>query len=142
MVERRWLPVVLKARQAQEDQAAQQVASAQLDQQAALHEAAAQTERLDNMADPEAMSAAAFLACAAASRAAAATHAAAHDRISYVERQLQLTIEDLQAAARERRSAQKLIERQVAERDAAALVAAQRELDDLTVSRWGRNEPA
>jgi flagellar biosynthesis chaperone FliJ len=142
MSERKWLPVVLKARQAVEDQAAQQVANAQLEQQRAIANAIAETARMDAMSDLDATSTAAFLATAAAQRAAAATHAAAHHRIDFVERQLQMSIDELKAAARDRRSAQKLVEREVAERQAAALVTAQRELDDLTVTRWGRNEPA
>lgn len=142
MTTRRWLPVVLKARQAAEDHAAQRVAAAQLDEQQAILQAQAEDHRMQAMTELESTSAQAFVAASAAQRAAAATHAAAHHRIGFVERQLQMNIDELRAAARERRSAQKLSERELEEQQRTALTLAQRELDDLTVTRWGRDETA
>jgi hypothetical protein len=142
MSTRKWLPVVLKARQAAEDRAAQAVAAAQIAEQQAVAEAARESRRLDEMASLETGSAQVFLAAAAAQRAAAATHAAAFNRIGFAQRQVQVSIGDLQSAASNRRSAQKLIEREVEESGRVALSSAQRELDDLTVTRWGRNETA
>lgn len=142
MTTRRWLPVVLKARQAAEDHAAQRVAAAQRDEQQAIRHADTEDQRMQSMGELESTSAQAFVAASAAQRAAAATHAAAHHRIGFAERQVQMSIDELRAAARQRRSAQKLSERELEERQRSALTTAQRELDDLTVTTWGRDETA
>jgi len=79
----------------------------------------------------------AFLAAAASLGAAAATHSAAMQRLGFADRDVAMSIEELREAARERRSAQKIAEREAEIRQANYLAATQRELDDVAIGRWG-----
>jgi hypothetical protein len=130
---------MLRARQAQEDVAAQRTASAYRDSELALEAVSREQDRVSDMSTNDTESAQAFLASAAARQAAAATHSAAVHRAAFAQQRLQASIGELASAARERRTVEKLSERVLAERRAEAIQQAQREMDDQTASRHGRS---
>ena len=127
-----WLAGLLRARQAQEDVAAQRLAAAER----RAHRAAARVrydrDRLDSMRMVDTTyTAPAFVAAAAALQAAAATHAAAVQVAAQISTDEQLRRADLGTAAQARRTVEELHERQLAEVAAEAERAAQRELDEI-----------
>jgi hypothetical protein len=138
MTNRRWLPTMLRARQAGEDAAALHVAQARRD--LAEHEGIerAQRARLAGLGVPASGSTRAFLVEVTRGDAAAATHLAAQHRVGVAERRLAARVEELNAAAQQRQSVQKLSERLDAEGRATELATSQRSLDDLTISRFTR----
>jgi hypothetical protein len=137
MSARNWIPTVLRARQAQEDLIAQQVAVARRDARQAADRHTEHQDRVAGLVVPESQSVPAFHASLAAQQAAAATLAAAKNRMLFAESRVSSTMTELTAAARTRRSVEKLHERHLDERASTALGLAQRELDDVSISRHG-----
>jgi flagellar FliJ protein len=128
----KWLSGLLRARQAQEDAAAQQLAVAERTARRAAAKVRYDRERLDTLRPADAVyEAPAFVATAAALQAAAATHAASirlagHSADSVEERR-----DELIEATRARRTAEELHERALAEAANRARRAAQSELDEI-----------
>ena len=139
MTSRRWLPVMIRARKAAEDAAAQQVAHNRRAVADALLAARREAQRLDQLSIPDAQSAQAFLAGVAASNAAAATHSAALQRAAFSQQRLAGTVIELTDSARARRTVEKLAERIADTERAEELAADQRVLDELGVSRFNRD---
>lgn len=136
-----WLNSLLRARQAQEDVAKQHLASAQRASHRADAQARAERRRLETLRldESSAYSTSAFVAAAVALQAAAATHAAA---VSAAE-ESQLAVAEqrdvLGDAARARRTAEELYERDRADASDRLRRAAQRELDEFA-SRGSRDQ--
>jgi flagellar protein FliJ len=138
MTDRRWLPVLMRARQAGEDARAQQVAAQRRDLAAAERSAGDEEARVDAMTQPESASRDIFLAGAAARAAAAATHAAARQRARFARDRLATGIVELSHAARDRRIVERLVERVETAERAEMLSRAQRESDDTVLARFKR----
>lgn len=132
-----WVPTVLRARQAQEDMLAQGLAVARRDAGRAADQHAEQLARVDALAMPESQSVPAFHATLAAQQAAVATLAAARNRVLFAESRVAGSMVELTAAARSRRTVEKLHERQLDEQAATASGLAQRELDEVSIGRHG-----
>jgi flagellar protein FliJ len=129
---RNWLSGLLRARQAQEDFAAQQLAAAERRAQRAAGRVHHDRERLETLKLADAGYAApAFVAAAVALQAAAATHAAAVAVAEHAMNEAQARRGDLGDAAVARRSVEELHERKIAEAEAHARRAAQAELDEI-----------
>ena len=137
MSPRSWIPTVLRARQAQEDLVAQQVAVARRDAGQAADEHAEHAARVAGMASPRSQSVPAFHASLAAHQAAAATLAAAMNRVLFAEGRVSSAMAELTTAARSRRTVEKLQERDQAEQASTASSLAQREMDEVSISRHG-----
>lgn len=137
MSPRSWIPTVLRARQAQEDLVAQQVAVARRDAGQAADEHAQHAARVAQLASPRSQSVPAFQASLAAHQAAAATLAASRNRVLFAEGRVSSALAELTAAARSRRTVEKLQERDQAEQASAASSLAQREMDEVSISRHG-----
>ncbi|HEX8081425.1 MAG TPA: hypothetical protein VF557_14535 [Jatrophihabitans sp.] len=137
MSPRSWIPTVLRARQAQEDLVAQQVAVARRDAGQAADEHAEHAARVAGMASPRSQSVPAFHASLAAHQAAAATLAAARNRVLFAEGRVSSALVELTTAARSRRTVEKLQERDQAEQVSTASSLAQREMDEVSISRHG-----
>lgn len=140
MTNRRWLPVMVRARQAAEDAAAQQVAQDRRALADSLLVARRESQRLDNLTRPESQTAQAFLAGVAASNAAAATHSVAVQRAAFAGQRLNGSITTLTDAARRRRTVEKLTERITEAERVTELATSQRELDDITITRFRHAE--
>ncbi len=139
-----WLAGLLRARQAQEDFAAQQLAAAERRAQRAAARVHYDRERLESLKLADATFAApAFVAAAVALQAAAATHAAAVAVAEHSVVESQVRRGELGDAARARRSVEELHDRQVAEAEARAGRAAQAELDEIAarISRDAGSRP-
>jgi hypothetical protein len=136
---RAWLDGLLRARQAQEDVAKQHLASAERSARRAAARAVGESARVDSLriADTE-FSAAAFVAAAVALQAAAATHAAAVGAAEQSRAAVGQRREELTDAARARRTAEELHERERAELGARTQRVAQREMDE-TAARVHRD---
>lgn len=134
----RWLPTLVRARQAREDAASQQVAQQRREVVDAAAAAAALSERLDALEQPASAGAGAFLAAAAIRDAAAGTHSAAVQRIGFAEQRLASGMAFLAEAARSRRTVERLAERIAAAQYASELAAYQRELDEVSAARHAR----
>lgn len=132
-----WVPTVLRARQAQEDVLAQGLAVARRDAGRAADQHAEQQARVDALAIPQSQSVPAFRATLAAQQAAVATLAAARNRVLFAESRVAGSMAELTAAARSRRTVEKLHERQLDEQASAAAGLAQRELDEVSIGRHG-----
>lgn len=139
MSARNWLPTVLRARQAQEDQVAQRVAVARRDATCAADQLAEHSVRLAAMSHSTSQSASEFQAEVAGQQAAAATVAAAANRVAFAEARVLSGLRDLTEAARSRRTVERLSEREQEMAVAAANGAAQREQDEVSISRHNRN---
>jgi flagellar biosynthesis chaperone FliJ len=135
MSTRRWLPTVLRARQAAEDLAAQQVAAARRDAELAAGQLAAQQSRLAGMALPESATVVEFHAEVAGQQAALASLSAASNRVQFADARLAGHLSQLTEAARSRRTVEKMQERIETSLAAQALSLAQREQDDVTLAR-------
>ncbi|MEO6701903.1 MAG: hypothetical protein ABI140_02160 [Jatrophihabitantaceae bacterium] len=135
MSARKWVPTVLRARQAQEDLVAQRVALARRDAGLALSQLGEHTARLANMVTASSRTALEFQAEVARQQAAAATVAAAANRLMFAEARLATGVGELTEAARARRSVEKLSERDEQDRLSTATSAAQREQDEVSISR-------
>lgn len=134
---RDWIPTVLRARQAQEDLVAQGLASARRDAGVAADQHAEQAARVAAMVLPESQTVPAFHASLAAQQAAVATLAAARNRVLFAESRVAGKVAELTAAARSRRTVEKLHERQQEEQAGVAAEVAQRELDEVAIGRHG-----
>jgi flagellar protein FliJ len=129
---RHWLSGLLRARQAQEDAAAQQLAAAERAARRAAARVRYDRDRLDSLRTADALyDAPVFVAAAVALQAAAATHAAAVQVAEHSARVVEERRDDLIDAARARRSAEELHERQLHEASAKARRIAQGELDEV-----------
>jgi flagellar export protein FliJ len=137
MSNRNWLPTVLRARQAQEDLVAQRVAVARRDAGLAAVQLTEHTARVAAMSRPASMSGAQFQAQVTGQQAAAATLAAAANRLQFAEARVVTGLTELTNAARARRTVEKLHERDEELRVTTALSNAQREQDEVSISRHG-----
>ena len=135
---RRWLPTVLRARQAQEDLAAQQVAAARRDLELAAGQLAAQQSRVAGLALPQTTTAAEFRAEIAGQQAALASLAAAGNRMQFADARLAGQLSQLTEAAKSRRTVEKIQERIENTEAQQALSLAQREQDDVSIARHVR----
>lgn len=140
MSRRDWIPTVLRARQAQEDLVAQGLAVARRDAGQAADQHAEQLARVAAMVPPTCQSVPAFHASLAVQEAAAATLAAARNRMLFAESRVAGKMAELTAAARSRRTVEKLQERHQDEQASAASELAQRELDEVSISRHGAQQ--
>ncbi|UQX87954.1 hypothetical protein M6D93_16855 [Jatrophihabitans telluris] len=136
MTTRRWLPVMVRAREAAEDAAAQRLAQARREAASAITAERAESSRLDGMTALESSSVQGFLAHEAARTAAAATYSATLQRVGFAQERVGQQVTELSAAARARRTVEKLSERVAAEAKAEGLARAQREADDTGASRF------
>lgn len=128
-----WLNGLLRARQAQEDVAKQHLATAQRASHRADAQARAERHRLETLRFDESAtySTSAFVAAAVALQAAAATHAAAVSAAEESQFAVEQRRDVLGDAARARRTAEELHERDRAEASDRLRRAAQRELDEI-----------
>lgn len=128
----RWLNTLVRARQAQEDLAKQQLAGAERSLSRAHARVRYDESRVESLCAADAEdSAPAFVAAAVALQAAAATHAAAVRAAEEATWSVADRRDALGAAARARRTAEQMQEQHVtAELDRAA-ASAQRELDEI-----------
>jgi hypothetical protein len=134
----RWLPTVLRARQAQEHVIAAQVAAARRDADLAAAQLAAQLARVDELAMPATATPAEFHAEIAGQQAAVASLAAAGHRMHFADARLAGQLSDLTQAAKSRRSVEKMQERIQDALVATAQSAAQREHDEIAIGRHAR----
>ncbi|HEX8766824.1 MAG TPA: flagellar FliJ family protein, partial [Jatrophihabitans sp.] len=137
---RDWIPTVLRARQAQEDLVAQGLAVARRDASQAADQHAEQLARVSAMVLPESQTVLDFHASSAAQQAAAATLAAARNRVLFAESRVAGKMAELTAAARSRRTVEKLHERHQDEQASAASEIARRELDEVSIGRHGAQQ--
>jgi flagellar export protein FliJ len=137
MSDRNWIPTVLRARQAQEDLVAQGLAVARRDAGLAAHQHAEQAARVAAMVVPHSQTVPDFHASLAFQQAAAATLAAARNRVLFAESRVAGKMTELTAAARSRRTVEKLHERHQDEQAGTAAEIAQRELDEVSIGRHG-----
>jgi flagellar biosynthesis chaperone FliJ len=135
MSARRWLPTVLRARQAQEDLLVQQVAATRRDAELAAGQLAEQTRRVAGLALPETATVAEFHAEIAGQQAALASLAAATNRVQFADARLTGQLCQLTEAAKSRRTVEKMHERIQEDLVAQAHSAAQREQDDVSIAR-------
>jgi flagellar biosynthesis chaperone FliJ len=135
MSARRWLPTVLRARQAAEDLAAQQVAAARRDAEQAADQLAVQQSRVAGLALPETSTVAEFHAEVAGQQAALASLAAAGNRVQFADARLAGQLSELTEAAKSRRSVEKMQERIETSQAKQTLLLAQREQDDVSLAR-------
>ena len=135
MSPRQWLPTVIRARQAQEDLRAQQVATARRDLESAVEGLAEQTERVAGLALPATASVSEFHAGIADQQLHVARLSAAGHRVRFADARLQTELAGLTEAARSRRTVEKMQERVQAEQAVTALAASQREQDEIAISR-------
>jgi flagellar biosynthesis chaperone FliJ len=138
MSPRRWLPTMVRAQQAREDSAARRLAQARMDAAQAVEAAAVETARIAGITAPATASLGTFLNRAATRDAAAATHSAAVHRVQFAQQRVDVGLSELGSAAQARRTVERLSERIAAETYAAELSRQQRELDDVTITRFGR----
>jgi flagellar biosynthesis chaperone FliJ len=128
----KWLTSLVRARQLQEDNAKARLATAQRISHSAHARVRYDADRLDSLVAADAQqSAPAFVAAAVALQAAAATHAAASRAADRADGEVDNQRITLGAAARARRSAEELHEREVSAEQARAARAAQQELDEV-----------
>ncbi len=131
---RAWLKSLVRARQVQEDVARERLASAHRHARHAQLRALAEDDRIDELTatgHEEVSTTLAFVAAASARQAAAATWAAAHQTRAIADGQVEVRATAVTAAARQRRSAEKLAERDAADERSRAATAMQNELDDI-----------
>jgi flagellar export protein FliJ len=140
MSKHRWVATLLRARQAREDAAAQQLAVARRDLAIAQQSLRHEDERVAAMSTPRSLTVASFLASMASQSAAGATHAAAGSRVGFAYQQVELDSEHLTATARARRTVEKLSERQQAAAHSAELSSEQRQLDEIATTRFNWTE--
>ncbi|WP_127783024.1 flagellar FliJ family protein [Rhodococcus sp. X156] len=139
---RRWLGTMIRARQAEEDVAVQNLADARRTATLAAQRLAREAGRVDALAQPDSESVRAFHASAAARQAAAATLSAARHRLLTAQDRVGCAETELTAAARARRTVEKMHERDAAASTRAALTAAQQELDEIGISRHTARQEA
>jgi hypothetical protein len=128
----KWLSGLVRARQAQEDFAKQELATAQRLAHRAHARVRYDAERLDSLIQAGAQgSAPAFVAAHVALQAAAATHAAAIRAAAEAVEAVSGRRGDLSSAATARRSVEEMRDRRVAAEQVALAAKAQQELDEV-----------
>ncbi|HJQ03159.1 MAG TPA: hypothetical protein VJ851_16300 [Jatrophihabitans sp.] len=142
MSARNWLPTVLRARQAQEDLAARQVALARREASLAIAQHDAQQARVVALGRPAAGTVAQFQAELVGQQQAAATLAASANRVMFAEGRVATGLHDLTDAATARRAVEKLHERDEENRLRTANDVAQREQDEVSISRHAADRKA
>ena len=135
MSARNWLPTVLRARQAQEDVAARRAAMARREASVAIAQHDAQQARIAAMGRPASGTVAQFQAELAGQQQAAATLAASANRVVFAESRVATGLRELTEAATARRTVEKLHERDEENRLRTANEVAQREQDEVSISR-------
>ena len=135
MSARNWLPTVLRARSAQEDMAARRVALARRDASLAAAQRDEQQARVAALGRPEAGNVAQFQAELASQQQAAATLAASANRLMFAESRVATGLRELTEAATARRTVEKLHERDQEQQLRSANDSAQREQDEVSISR-------
>ena len=142
MSARNWLPTVLRARQAQEDVAARRVALARREASLAIAQHDAQQARVAARSLPTTSTVAQFQAELAGQQQAAATLAASANRVMFAESRVTTGLRELTDAATARRTVEKLHERDEENRLRAANDTAQREQDEVSISRHAADRKA
>lgn len=128
----RWMTTLVRARQAQEDLAKQELAGAERRLARAHARVRYDESRMESLCAADAEdSAPAFVAAAVALQAAAATHAAAVRAVGEAATAVAGRRDDLGAAARARRTAEELREQHISTELDRAAASAQRELDEI-----------
>jgi flagellar protein FliJ len=131
----KWLATLVRARQLQEDSAAQQLAEAERRARRAHARLRYDTERLEALTGDQAESTVpAFVAAAVALQAAAATHAAAAASADHADTETSERRGQLLEAARARHSAEQLQERAVTVEQLRLAAVEQRNLDDVAAA--------
>ncbi|MFL6160957.1 MAG: hypothetical protein ACJ74U_01895 [Jatrophihabitantaceae bacterium] len=139
MSPRRWLPTVLRARQAQEDLLVRQVAAARRDAELAAGQLVEQADRVAALSMPPTATVAEFQAEIVGQQAAIASLAAASNRVQFADARLAGQLGQLTEAAKSRRSVEKMHERIQQDLVTQALSIAQREQDDVSIARHARS---
>ncbi len=142
MTARNWLPTVLRARSAQEDMAARKVALARRDASLAAAQRDSQQTRVAALGRPATGNVAQFQAELASQQQAAATLAASTNRVMFAEGRVVAGLRELTEAATARRTVEKLQERDQELRLRAANDSAQREQDEVSISRHAADRRA
>jgi flagellar FliJ protein len=142
MSTRNWLPTVLRARGAQEDMAARRVALARRDANLATAERDAQQARVAGLGRPATGNVAQFQAELAGQQQAAATLAASANRVMFAEGRVAAGLRELTDAATARRTVEKLHERDQEQQLRSAQDSAQREQDEVSISRHAADRRA
>ena len=133
---RKWINSLLRARQAQEDIARERLAHARLHAQDARLRVRAEDRRVEAMLEERSpASARAFVAAVSARQAAAATLSEARQSQAMADDQVVTRTTSVVSAARDRRSIEKLAERDAADLHTRTIGALQKELDDIGVRR-------
>lgn len=136
----KWISGLVRARQFAEDNAKNQLATAEKLASRAHARVRYNAERLESLHYAEAEgTAATFVAAAVALQAAAATHAAAAQAAEQAERAAADRRHDLTDAAVSRRSAEELADRARAAEKARQALIAQRAQDEIAASVFRRN---
>jgi flagellar biosynthesis chaperone FliJ len=135
MSARNWLPTVLRARNAQEDLAARRVAMARRDAGAAAVQRDEQQARVAALGRPGTGTVAQFQAELASQQQAAATLAASTNRLMFAEARVATGLRELTEAATARRTVERLHERDQEQQQRSANDSAQREQDEVSISR-------
>jgi flagellar biosynthesis chaperone FliJ len=129
---KKWLVSLVRARQAQEDVAKQELATAQRLAHRAHGRVRYNADRIDSLRSAGAEgSASAFVAASVALQAAAATHSAAVQSAVEAVEGVATRRDELGDAARARRTAEELHAQEVAIQLARATAAAQRDMDEI-----------
>jgi flagellar protein FliJ len=128
------LGAVLRARQAQEDARKAAVAQARLAADTARGEVGKLERDLDRRNAPNTASAVAFNAAMSARQAVASALTTAMSMSRLADQGVQESLDDLAAAAVQRRTIEKLAERHAAARQHTAAAAEARSNDDLTTA--------
>ncbi|SOD71334.1 hypothetical protein SAMN05892883_0870 [Jatrophihabitans sp. GAS493] len=131
MAAQRWVTTLLRARAANEDLAKQRLGAARRREQETAAHAASERRRASGRAENIAQSTPAFLASIVARQAAAATADQAHRTAERARVAANQSLDDLVEAARGRRTAEELLERQTAAALAHEKLAGERELDEI-----------
>jgi hypothetical protein len=142
MSARNWLPTVLRARQAQEDLVTQRVAMARREAVLAVAQRDEHAARVAALAQPAGGTVAQFQAEVAGQQAAVATLAASANRVRFAEARVSTGLRELTQAATARRTVEKLHERDEENRVRSAHEVAQREQDEVSISRHGAERRA
>jgi precorrin-4 methylase len=138
-VSRKWINSLLRARQAQEDIARERLAHARMHAQDARQRVYAEDQRVAAMLEERSpASARAFVAAVSARQAAAATLSGARQTQAMADDQVVTRTTSVVSAARDRRSIERLAERDAADLHTRTIGALQKELDDIGV---GRHQP-
>lgn len=135
MSARDWLPTVLRARSAQEDLAARRVALARRDASLATAQRDSEQARVAALGRPATGNVAQFQAELAGQQQAAASLAASANRVMFAESRVASGLRELTDAATARRTVEKLYERDQEQQLRSATDSAQREQDEVSISR-------